>query len=71
MAEHGLTQQERELGIMLFNFYDRMSDLEEIENDQEREGKKATLLIMTVNDFNEYIDKKTTVHDNNTNTLTT
>lgn len=52
-----LTESEKQIGRMLSDFYERMQAIEKILDDQQREGKKATLLIMTINDFNSYIQK--------------
>lgn len=50
-----MTELSKQIGLALCDFYDTMKKLETISDYQEREGKKATKLIMTTNDIEKII----------------
>lgn len=52
-----MTEVTRKTLLALVEFYDTMKKLESIESYQEREGKKATKLIMTCNDIEAIFEK--------------
>lgn len=51
-----MTELSKQIGLSLHEFYDTMKQLEKISDYQEREGKKATKLIMTINDIERIIE---------------
>lgn len=51
-----MTELSKQIGLALIDFYDAMKKLESISDYQEREGKKATKLIMTTNDIEKIIE---------------
>lgn len=51
-----MTELSKQIGLALAEFYKTMQEIEKISDYQEREGKKATKLIMTINDIERTIE---------------
>lgn len=52
-----MTELSRKIGLVLGGYYKTMQGIEKISDYQEREGKKATKLIMTINDIERIINE--------------
>lgn len=52
-----MTELSKKIGLCLSEFYKTMQDIEKISDYREREGKKATKLIMTINDIERIINE--------------
>lgn len=50
-----LTEQEKEIALLLISFYEVMKSLE---NDIEKEGKKAIFVLMTMSEIMTLFEKK-------------
>lgn len=53
-----IPSHEKAIGIELIHFYSTMKSLEKIEDEKERKGKQATLLIMSINDISAIFTKE-------------
>ncbi len=53
-----MKELERKIGVELCEYYGTMKTIDKISDYQEREGKKAVKLIMTINDINRIIEEE-------------